>query len=164
MLRAQELRSAGKNEDEIASELVWEEKLHQAYAVQLTKSLRSEDTDGTNRRENEVRQSLARERDGLKNQLEAMQRTLAELQAELESHKVSGKSRQTYLKLIYLVARDRGFDPSQNSSAVSDLLSELADADIAAEDDEAIRNALKDSVERKLGGYWMPKKLKQRRS
>jgi len=159
MEQAKELRDSGLSAEEIGKELAWEQRVGQAYLTQLA-SPNGVVEDATDENRRAEWHALLEEREELVRRLGVVEAALAKSQNDLASTIVAGKSRQTYLKIAYLVARDSGYDPNRNNSAVSDIRNRFAAEDIAAEDDEAIRNVLKEAMARKFGGYWKPKPQK----
>ncbi len=157
-LRARQLRAEGLDGEKIGRELAWENEVRTAYRRYSNDGPASDDHNETKDRLNaETVRTLIGERDELQDRLDHAEAQLEKLRNELQDHKLSGKSRQTFLKIIYLFARGRDFDPNHRNGVVSGVLGELADFGISAEDDEAIRNLFKAAFDRKLGGYWEPK-------
>lgn len=153
---AKELRDRGFDDDTIAGEVRWRQKI----------SIKVLSSAGTLAKQDggPIEELRAQVQTALKEKTE-LQRRLALVEAErdqaLSDHnedKLAGKLRQTFLKMAFLVGEAHGFVLGKSNGAVSKIKQKFEDLEIDGEDDEAFRNVLKEAYSRKQGGHWKRKR------
>ncbi len=149
---AKSLRDQGLDDQEIASEVRWRRDIGMKVLIGPRK-FPSKDSGPGQQLQIELQNALQAKAD--------LQRRLSEVEAQrdqaLAAHKkdkLAGKSRTTFLKVAFVVGQLMGFVPGTPNGAVTKIRKVLEDYDIEAEDDEALRNVLKEAAAQKSGGFW----------